>query len=149
MLIGVDRVKVKCIHSSVFLHSSSSPPPAQSPGGWTLVPVGPIVTALRECETLARVGGGGGLLHDDLLAAILRPDEAAVFGTELAQVCGGRASGGLGGPRVAGELFVCGGGGDGRAGRYLGFGGMGSRRGGVLGGLVLTMAAWSTGLSSD
>ena len=82
--------------------------------------MGPIVTALRECETLARVGGGGGLLHDDLLAAVLHPDEAAAFGTELAQVCGGRA-GGLGGGelRVAGELCVCVGG-IGWRGRILG-----------------------------
>ncbi len=59
---------------------------AQSPGGWSLVPVGPLVTALRECDTLSRVGdavggsgtgSGAGCLRGELLDALLRPDEAS------------------------------------------------------------------------
>lgn len=51
--------------------------------------MGPIVTALRECETLARIGGAASqgpsrLLHEDLMQILLRPDEANGFG--LAQV---------------------------------------------------------------
>ncbi len=64
---------------------------AQRPAGWTLLPVGPMVTATRECETLAAVGSSGlgssGGISEQLLWALLRPDEvSAAAGGELARL---------------------------------------------------------------
>ena len=91
--VGMGR-EVRPDSLSVIIQPDTSLPSLdQNPGDWTLVPVGPIVTAMRECETLGNVHLASGAdlskgphaLHDDdLMAAILRPHNAKGFG--LAQV---------------------------------------------------------------
>jgi hypothetical protein len=47
------------------------------PHGWTVVPVGPLITYERECESLARVGDGSEGALGPLLPMMLDPGTAA------------------------------------------------------------------------
>ncbi|GAX75224.1 hypothetical protein CEUSTIGMA_g2668.t1 [Chlamydomonas eustigma] len=67
-----------------------------SPGGWTLTPVGPLITSQRECETLEKICSGTSVmpmrqaqaaavdssssscLSEELFEALLHPDLAAL-----------------------------------------------------------------------
>jgi hypothetical protein len=54
-----------------------------SPEGWNLTPVGPLVTSLRECETLERICSPSTPLQQQAPAASSRSHSSSCLGEEL------------------------------------------------------------------